>query len=314
MSQAVGKINPYAPSESVRNAFLGWEQMLEVYTPAFSMFGIGAPVDSMAYEGATAEEQIYTAEVGVGGWDGVATTALPVTAASANTLTNYAVLKVADEIVIVKSVNRTLNTIDVYARGHGTTAAAAHLAGVVIQITGYNLPLGVKDIEATYTELDTYVNYVSKFTVPALKYTKEDKFIKRKYYGEAGFADYVAQQMLEKDKELLRTMEKSLIRGTAVAGTGSGSTGTPATTRGLIEEAVTRGNIFPNFGALSMENLQDALTAQRNKMGTSNVLLCSTKFYDEIQKLPKTEVQLPQPLNRLSIGLGDKVTVLNTKV
>lgn len=314
-NQLAGQINPYAPTEAIEKAFLEREDMLSVYTPVLGLYSIGSQVDTMSYEWATADEVSYAAEVGTG-WrtDGTTTTALPVTAASAAILTNYAVLLVEDEIVIVKSVSRTANTIDVYARWEGSTVGAAHVATTPIAISGYNLPLWVKDIEEVRTELETYINYVAKFTVPALNYTKEDIMIKRKYYGEDWMENYISQQMLERDKDLIRTMDKMLYISSATAGTGSWSTGTPALTKWLLEEATERWNIVTSFGNRSSESLQDALTASRNKFWESNVILVSTKGYDEIQKLSVTETQLPQPLNRLSITLWDKVNALVTKV
>jgi hypothetical protein len=48
------------------------------------------------------------------------------TAAAVAVLTVGDVLQVENELVIVKSVDRGANTIDVFGRGHGGTSAAAH--------------------------------------------------------------------------------------------------------------------------------------------------------------------------------------------
>lgn len=60
-----------------------------------------------------------------GAWaDGVATTNLPITAAAG--LIQGLVLEIEDEIVQIKSVNTTANTIDVVARGVAGTTGVAH--------------------------------------------------------------------------------------------------------------------------------------------------------------------------------------------
>ena len=73
------------------------------------------------------------------------------------------------------------------------------------------MPRGVKDIESNYKAQVIDWNFCGKYTVPALKYNREQMTENRKYYGEAGMADYVAEQILEKDKDLLRTVNKLII-------------------------------------------------------------------------------------------------------
>lgn len=74
----------------------------------------------------------------VGDWGGTApTTALPVAAAYNAGLTVGHVLKVDNEIVVVKSVNRGANTIDVFARGAAGTTAAAHTTGAAFTVIGF---------------------------------------------------------------------------------------------------------------------------------------------------------------------------------
>jgi hypothetical protein len=74
----------------------------------------------------------------VGDWGGtVPTTALPMAAAYNAGLTVGHVLKVDSEIVVVKSVNRGANTIDVFARGAAGTTAAAHTTGAAFTVIGF---------------------------------------------------------------------------------------------------------------------------------------------------------------------------------
>jgi asparagine synthetase A len=73
------------------------------------------------------------------------------------------------------------------------------------------MPRWVKDIEANYKAQVVDWNFVGKYTVPSLKFTKEALVEARSYYGEGGKADYVSDQILEKDKDLLRTVNKLLL-------------------------------------------------------------------------------------------------------
>ena len=120
-------------------------------------------------------------------------------------------MKVEDELVVVKSVDRTANTIDIFKRGHGGTTPATHADQSDALITGYNYVVGVKDIESRVIGEDFNSYYVAKNTAPAVSFTKEDLNIRRKAYGEAGQLDYVNAQIDKMDKELLISLNKSLI-------------------------------------------------------------------------------------------------------
>jgi hypothetical protein len=72
---------------------------------------------------------------------------------------------------------------------------------------------------------------------------------------------------------------------------------------GLLEEASTRGNLVTTFGAISsVEKLNAALTASRNKGGIANTILCGPASFDDIQKLAKSETSLTVP-SRLQLIL-----------
>jgi hypothetical protein len=60
---------------------------------------------------------------------------LPISSALANIITNYTVLKIEDELVVVKSVDRNANTIEVYDRGYGSTTGVAHADTTLAYIT-----------------------------------------------------------------------------------------------------------------------------------------------------------------------------------
>jgi hypothetical protein len=116
---AIQPINPFAPSALEQNMFLGWETALSdkelaMKTAVLRLYNIGAAVNSFEVE---VEKQNEVAVGGkIGSWNNSATTGLAISADLAGKITNYTVLKIEDELVVVKSVDRDANTIDVYKR------------------------------------------------------------------------------------------------------------------------------------------------------------------------------------------------------
>ena len=111
--------------------------MLGIDAASYKLFNIGAPLTNLKYETAIKDETVFAGAIGDGagaGWDATATTGLAISAALAGIITNYAVLKVGNELVVVKSVNRTANTVDVFKRGAGETTGAIHADTVVAQV------------------------------------------------------------------------------------------------------------------------------------------------------------------------------------
>ena len=312
---AIWKINHFANAATITTAFLAWEDMLEVEAPTYKLFRVWPSVNTLKVETAVADETVFSGAIGNGtvGWvDGTATTGLNISAALALVITNYTVLQVEDEIVVVKSVDRAANTIEVFKRGAGETTGLLHADGVTAEVLGFNMPRGVKDIESNYKEQVIDWNSVGKYTIPALTFTKEALTEARGFYGKQGKEDYVSSQILEKDKDLIRTMNKLMLKGTREMGADETE---PGMTRGLLEEATLKGNVSTTFGAIAtVKKISDACTASRNKNGKANFILCSPASYDDIQALADVETDLPRPLERLGLELGSKVKAIHTKV
>jgi len=308
---AVWAINPYLPVDTIKKEFLAWEQMLDARAPTYKLFNIGSPVNTLEYETALQNETVYSGAIGTVAWNATDTTWLSISAALAGIITNYAVLKIENEMVAVKSVNRIANTIEVFARWMGSTTGATHTAWLTANVLSFNMPKGVKDIEANFLEQSLDTNVVWKYTVPSLKFTKEDVNIQRAKYGEAWYENFIASQILAKDKSLIETVNKALIYGTKEVGSDT----MPSMTRWLLEEASLKGNVVTSFGTISsLSKIDDALTSSRNKQWEANVLLCWPSAFDAIQKLWVVENQKPQILNRLEVELGTRVVSVFTKV
>ena len=171
-------------------------------------------------------------------------------------------LKVEDEIVIVKEVDRDANELTLFKRGYGNTSDAAHADGVEAKIIGYNYVHGVKDIESMVADSSSRNYFVAKTTVPAVTFTKEDLTVLRKDYDEKGMEDYIDAQVEAQEKKLLKSMNKSVLFSSGEVATKT----TPGSLVGLIEEAQLRGNREQSFGAItSLEKIDDALDASAKK-------------------------------------------------
>lgn len=310
---AIQAINPFAPSDLETEQFVGWETALSdretaMKTSLLRLFNIGAAVTSFTVEVEELEATPTTGKIGV--WNDTATTSLPVKATLTALLTNYSVLKIEDELVVVKSVNRTSNTIEVFQRGHGGTTASAHIDETDAIITGYNYVVGVKNIESRVAESETHQYFVAKQSVPSVAFTKEDLTIRRKNFGEDGSMNYVEAQIDRMDKNLLIEMDKSLVYHSGQ----KAANGNPGMIVGLISEALTRGNVVTSFGTISStEKINDALTASRNKGGFSDFIMVGSDNFDAIQALANDETQVNVP-DRLQVVLGASVSAIETKV
>lgn len=99
--------------------------------------------------------------IGASNWDDDDTTGLSMTSAGVKGLTVGHVLLVGSEQVIVKSVNRSNNTIDVFARGAGGTTAASHTAGAAFKVIGFaGEDEDLKNVESVNEVTAKYENYV----------------------------------------------------------------------------------------------------------------------------------------------------------
>lgn len=310
-------INAFNPAGLEEKKLLDWEMTLEdkelaLKTAVWRLYNIAGKVSTMECEVAEQADRPSSGKIGDGlgaWWNDSATTNLKVTADLSGKLTKYTALKVGDEIVVVSAVNND-NTINVYARWFGSSTAAAHADQVDALIIGYNMIQGVKDIESYITGESTRSYYVAKNTIPAVSYTKENLTEMRKLYGKEGMTNYVDAQINVADRDLLVKMNRSVIYSS-----GSKPTLTsPWMVVGLIEEAMTRGNIVATFGAISsVAKINSALTASRNKGWFADVMVCWPNSYDDIQKLANSEVTVTVPA-RLQLVLGASVASIQTKV
>lgn len=194
------------------------------------------------------------------------TTALPITSGTISRLTVGDALLVEDEIVVVKSVDRSGNTIDVYERGTGDTAGAAH-TGTLTALIIDNVHLeGTVDAEAMAEQTDKLTGYM-KIILESVDLSKEDSDQARK---TGTTAETLKGEAMAR---VMRDLARGAIYGVARANTAS----IPGMARGVLSHLRdVSGSIKTALsGAWTEDALQDILDDVRVQGGTINGILMS---------------------------------------
>ena len=112
------------------------------------------------------------------GWNSSNTASLPMTANAVKNLTVGTVIQVEDEVVILKSVDRSANTIDVWKRGAGGTTGASHADTIAYKVVGFaGDDTDLKNVESFSELTNKFVNYAgSVFEV--IDFTKMAQILK----------------------------------------------------------------------------------------------------------------------------------------
>lgn len=240
---------------------------------------MGAPqigINTEEYEIYSRSKTTREGTIGSGGWNDTNTTNLPIDSTSIKGITIGHVIKVESEIVVVSKVDRSANTIDVFARGAGGTVAATHLAGVSYKVKGFaGKDSMLKDVESAYESTGKYTNYIQT-VFETLDYEYKGKILSRR-----GLAENLVAQILTKEAgfrvaEMLATMA---IHGEKEAGSKSGS---PFMSAGLLSQLADSSSgarpvlSYNANGALTEIKLRAALK-ELVKTGTPNTIWCSAK-------------------------------------
>lgn len=169
---------------------------------------------------------------GAAGWDNSATTGLKMNAAAMNLLTIGSVLQIEDtatEVVVVKAVDRSANTIDVFARGAGATTAAAHADEVPFSVIGFSgRDTDLKNVESRHESTSKYINYTQQF-FEILDYKKNETLI-----GRQGLSPerLIAIEQQEAMLRIAKMLSSSSIQGYKQVG----SDNIPSMSAGLISQ------------------------------------------------------------------------------
>ncbi len=192
------------------------------------------PIKEKAFEVYSRSKNTRAGVIGTAGsgtdWGSTSdTTALPIPADSIAGLSVGHVLKVDSEVMIVKSVDKSGNTIDVFARGAGGTTAATHSTGAAFSVLGFaGRDEDLKNAQgATETTLK-YTNYVQ--TVYELLDWKKGAELIRKGLSTENIVAILRQEAAIRVAEMLSTMAVLGVKQLGADG------GTPYMSAGLLAQ------------------------------------------------------------------------------
>ena len=238
-----------------------------------SMGPVSVPITSKTLEIYSRGQTSRDGALGASAWNSSATTGLSVTADAAKGLTVGHVLRIDQEVVIVKSVNRSAGTVEVYSRGAGGTTAATHAAGTpfkVISFAGSDADL--KNVESVNNTTGKYENYVQTF-FETMDWLKHGELVRK------GLTESQAKATLLKEGEL--RFARLLSRAAVLGVKQNGDNGDKYMSAGLLAQLAdtaggTRQTLSYNAnGALSDEKLNAAIREVLNNGGVVDAIWLS---------------------------------------
>ena len=269
LTTQVGKYQTYN-SSFVDELVVGLAALVEPrLSVTWDLFPEVSPIDTEKFKWFDAKSNALEGEVRTGGWNISDTTGLVITDATAAVINVGDEIRVNDEWMVVKAVDRTGGsaTIDVYARGHGGSTASVHAATDVIYIVGNGHVEGTVDGDSIIEDNVERVNYFQLIEEPlSITHTAKNQ----KY-------EDVEDKMLEaRRKAMSRAMRKlngSCLFGVAAAG----SLTTPRTTGGIRYFLESNADAINTnvAGAFTETALKSTLLEIAKRGGTPNVILCS---------------------------------------
>jgi len=164
--------------------------------------------------------------VGTGWADGTTTTDLPMASAAIGVLTIGDIMEVESEQVIVSDVDRSAYTIDVVARGHGSTSGAAHVDTTAFTVIGSAInPTDLKNVESFAENTGKWTNYCQRF-VATIDQEFDDQLQARKTFEQK------PQLIMEAMNRIAKGLYSTSIKGVKSAKTKT----SPYTTAGVLEQ------------------------------------------------------------------------------
>ena len=138
-------------------------------------------------------------------WDNDDTTDLKMSSDAVKGLTVGHVLLVGSEQVIVKEVDRSNNTIDVFARGAGGTTAAEHASSTPFKVIGFaGQDEDLKNVESVNETTAKYTNYVQT-VFESIDWTKHGELL-TKGHSEESAAILLTREAAIRVAEILARM------------------------------------------------------------------------------------------------------------
>lgn len=216
-----------------------------------------------------------TGTIGTGagtGWvDDSATTDLPMNATAIGLLSIGDVVEVENEQVIVSAVDRSANTIDVFARGHASSTAASHADNTAFTIIGKAInDTDLKNVEPFAERSGIYTNYTQTI-VEIIEQTFTDEIQARKAFEQK------PQLIREAMDRMFRRLSLTALKGRKQIGTAS----VPQTTAGILQQLSEGGGVrtplrYNASGLTSPETvLKNALISIWNNGGNPTHIVLS---------------------------------------
>ena len=236
-------------------------------TTTWDLFRPMAPSDSVTITWYDSMSNSLQGAVGVGGWNNSDTTGLVVSSATSAIINVGDVCLIESEQVIVSSVDRSGNTIDVQQRGHGSTSAATHTADKVIYIIGSANVEGTVDGDSIIEDNEEKTNYFQLLEEP-LSWSKQAQ--------EQMYKDMTDLKTDARKKAMSRALRK--LNLTALFGVPVARTSTKSGTAGGLDHFITNatnGNTSNVGGALTESSLKTLISMIDEDGGSPDTIICS---------------------------------------
>lgn len=234
-----------------------------------------------------------TASAGSADWDtDSATTDLPVGSDYVNRITIGDVIKVEDEIVVVKAVDRSANTIDVYERGAGESTAAAHgTDAITADVIGNAHEEGKVEAESMAEDTSLFTNYL-QLVEEKVDLSKADSDQARK---TGRTEDTLKTEAMER---VFQDLARTAIHGVSR----EPSDTMPGMTRGLEQWLQLSGGLTTNIGGAFTKNALDgAIKNIRAKGGAPTGIVMSVNNKYEFNSFTSAD-QVNQDVNERTAG------------
>jgi len=203
-----------------------------------------------------------------------AVTDITLDATSVKLLTVGHTLQIEDEVVGVKSINRTTSTITVFKRGGGESTAAAHVDTTAYTVIGYAASdLDLKNVESISEETSVYSNYTQTI------FETIDWTFAGANYARQGISPDRIEVLLQQEalERVYKNLANSAVNGQKQVGT---TAGTPFMSAGLYAQLANNASggrtvlSYNANGALTEAKLKAALD-EVILSGSPNKIICS---------------------------------------
>ena len=295
--------SPESLSAVIKSLFLTDKdmQMLSFVQFLFSGLLVTAPDHKWTDDEARPVSILLTASADATDWDTTNDiTALPVPSATVDQLRvgDMLILAGGDEAVIVSAVDYSGNTIDLVARGHGSTTATVQGEAEFTALIVGNAQVEDADVLASNFVTPTDVVNYSQIFEDSIEVTGTQKRSKE-LRGDSGAGSEKSRQIAKKMKEILRSLNYTLSEGIK----GKDTTNKIRAMGGLREFMSTVYNVG---GALTKAKMYTVAETIINAGGTLTQIHVSVETISAIEQLYESTVTL-RPSD---VGVGLEVTTI----